>query len=148
MSIGWETTEGLRTDSLAGDVDSHNIVCSWCAQAHVSIHACDFTNGYVQGQEIDRNLVIVFQLKAFQKHELQAEILASHVPVYGAKDAGRGLWRSLGRSRSHELCVARILGCQRRTLYLEDKTRTPAPTSRLKTTLSEHNQSLRTRNTA
>ena len=33
-----------RTDSPAGDVDSHNIVCSWCAQAHVSTHACDFTN--------------------------------------------------------------------------------------------------------
>ena len=32
-----ETTEG-RTDSPAGDVDSHNIVCSWCAQADVSIH--------------------------------------------------------------------------------------------------------------
>ena len=40
----FETPEGLRTDSPAGDVGSHNIVCSWCAQAHVSIHACDFTN--------------------------------------------------------------------------------------------------------
>ena len=42
----FETTEGLRTDS-------HNVVFSWCAQAHVSIHAGDFTNGYIlQGQEI------------------------------------------------------------------------------------------------
>ena len=49
----FETTEGLRTDSPAGDVDSHNVVCSWCAQARVSIHAGDFTNGYIlQGQEI------------------------------------------------------------------------------------------------
>ena len=39
------TEEHLRTDSPAGDVDSHNIVCSWCAQAHVSIHARDVTNG-------------------------------------------------------------------------------------------------------
>ena len=53
----FETTEGLRTDSPAGDVDSHNIVCSWCAQAHVSIHSCDFTNGYFQGREIDRILL-------------------------------------------------------------------------------------------
>ena len=29
----FQTTEGLRTDSPAGDVDSHDIVCSWCAQA-------------------------------------------------------------------------------------------------------------------
>ena len=41
-----ETTEGLRTDSPAGDGGSHNIVCSWCARAHVPIHTCDFTNGY------------------------------------------------------------------------------------------------------
>ena len=37
-----KTTDGVRTDSPAGDVDSHNIVCSWCAQAYVTIHACDF----------------------------------------------------------------------------------------------------------
>ena len=48
------TMERLRTDSPAGDVDSHNIVCSWREQAHVSIHSCDFTNGHFQGQEIDR----------------------------------------------------------------------------------------------
>ena len=50
-------TEGLRTDSPADDVDSHNVVCRWCAQAHVSVHRCDFTNGYFQGQEIDRILL-------------------------------------------------------------------------------------------
>ena len=37
--------------------DSHSIVSSWCAQAHASFHACDFTNGYFQGQEIDRILL-------------------------------------------------------------------------------------------
>ena len=52
-----ETTEGLRADPLAGSMDSNNIVCSWCAQAHVSSHSCDFTNGYSQGQEIDRILL-------------------------------------------------------------------------------------------
>ena len=38
-------------------MDSHNICCSWCAQALVSIHSCNFTNGYSQGQEIDRILL-------------------------------------------------------------------------------------------
>ena len=57
----FETTEGLRTDSLrtdspAADVDSHNIVCSWCAQAHISLRCCGFTNGYFQGRETDRLL--------------------------------------------------------------------------------------------
>ena len=39
-----ETTEGFLTDPPAGDVDSHNIVCSWCAQAHVFTHSCDSTS--------------------------------------------------------------------------------------------------------
>ena len=69
----FDTTEGLRTDSPVGDVDSHNIICSWCAQAHVSIHSRDFKTGYFQGQEIDRCLLYVFQLKVSQKKELQAE---------------------------------------------------------------------------
>ena len=55
-----ETTEGLRTDSPAGDVDSHNVACSWCAQAHISIHSCGFTNGCFQAQEIDRILLYRF----------------------------------------------------------------------------------------
>ena len=44
----FKTTERFRTDSAAGDVDSHNIVCSH--------HSCDFTHGYFQGLEIDRIL--------------------------------------------------------------------------------------------
>ena len=76
----FETTEGLRTDSPAGDVDSHNIVCSWCAQAHVLIHSCDFTNGYFRGQEIDR--ILMYRIPAegvSQKKELQAEKFWPHV---------------------------------------------------------------------
>ena len=36
----------VRTDYPAGDVDAYNVVCSWCAQVHVSIHSCDFTTVY------------------------------------------------------------------------------------------------------
>ena len=92
----FETTEGPRTDSSAGDVDSHNIVCSWCAQAHVSIHSCDFTNGYFQGQEVDRILLYRMPAEGFpEKGIAGGEILASRVPNYGTKDAGRGLWLRL-----------------------------------------------------
>ena len=78
--------EGLR------DVDSYNIVCSWCAQAHVSIHSCNFTNGYFQGQEVDR--IWLYRVPAEGTPEegiAGGEILASHVPVNGRRDAGRGL---------------------------------------------------------
>ena len=77
-------------------MDSHNIVCSWCAQAHVSIHACDFTNEYFQGQEIDRTLLYRIPAEGIQEEgNAGGEILVSRVPVYGAKDAGRGLWLRL-----------------------------------------------------
>ena len=88
-----ETTEGLLADSPAGDVDSHNIVCSRCAQAHVSIHSCDFTNGCFQGQEIDR--ILLYRIPAGGIPEdgvAGGAILASRAGVYGTKDAGRGLW--------------------------------------------------------
>ena len=76
-----ETTEGLRTDPLAGDVDSPNIFCSWCAQAHVSIHSCDFTNGYSQGQEIDRILLYLIPKEGVTS----GAILLSRLPIYGTK---------------------------------------------------------------
>ena len=153
----FETTEGLRTGSPAGDVDSHNIVCSWCAQAHVSIHECVLQTDIFKGKKS-------IESKVSQKKELQAgEMLASRVPVYGTNDAGRGLWLRLkntckqfnfslnqilptlftlrseeskiiavmpsnvddllygsspGRSRSHELCVATILGWQKKNTVL------------------------------
>ena len=92
----FETTEGLRTDSSARDVDSHNIVCSWCAQAHASSHSCDFTNGYFQGQEIDRILLYRVPAEGIPEEGIAGgEILASRVPNYGTKDAGRGLWLRL-----------------------------------------------------
>ena len=89
----FDTTEGLRTDSPVGDMDLHNIVCSWCALAHVSIHSCDFTNGSFQGQEIDRILLYLIPAEGIPEEGIAGgDILASRVPIYGTKDAGRGLW--------------------------------------------------------
>ena len=89
----FETTEGLRTDSPAGDLDSHNIVCSCCAQAHASIHACGFTNGYFQGQEIGRTLLYRIPAKGIPEEGVASgSILSSRVPIDGTNDAERGLW--------------------------------------------------------
>ena len=68
----------------------------WCAQAHVSIHLCDFTNGYFQGQEIHRILLFRIPAEGIPEEGISGEeILASRVPVCGTKDAGRGLWLRL-----------------------------------------------------
>ena len=101
----FETTQGRRTDSPTGDVDSHSAVRSWCGQAHVSIHTCDFTNGYFQGQEVDRILLYKIPAEDIPEEGITGgEILTSRVPVYGAKDAGRGLWRRVKNTRKQFGC--------------------------------------------
>ena len=57
--------------------------CSWCAQAHVSIHSCDILLYRIPAEGIPEEGIAV------------GEILASRVPVYDTKDAGRGLWPPL-----------------------------------------------------
>ena len=53
----FETTEGLRASSPAANVNAHTTECNWCAEGHISIRSCDFTNGYFQGRETDRHLL-------------------------------------------------------------------------------------------
>ena len=43
----FEDQEGLRTDSPAGDVDSHNLVFSWCASNNVKIRSAYISNAYL-----------------------------------------------------------------------------------------------------
>ena len=60
--------------------------------AHVSIHSCDFTNGYFQGEEIDRILLYRIPVEGIRELGVASgAIVASRVPVYGATNAGRGL---------------------------------------------------------
>ena len=55
----FETTERLRTDSPAGDVDSHRLTFPF-------MHAISRT-GTFKDQKVTESWCIVFQLKAFQK---------------------------------------------------------------------------------
>ena len=71
----FETTEGLRTDSLVADVDSHNVVCSW----------------YFRGQEIHRILLYRIPAECIPEEGIAGgPILGSRVPIHGTTDAGRG----------------------------------------------------------
>ena len=80
----FETTEGLRADPPAGNVDSHNIFCSWYPQAHVSIHSCDFTCGNSQGQKIDR--ILLYRMPKIRSYKWSNFGFASTHQLYnGAK---------------------------------------------------------------
>ena len=66
----------------------------------VGVHKCFFQlmrailrNGYFQGQGMDRILLYRIPAEGIPRERIVGgEILASRVPVYGTKDAGRGLW--------------------------------------------------------
>ena len=94
----WKPRDDGRTSHRFSSwyVDSHNIVCSWCPQAHVSIHSCDFfrMDTFKEKKSIE-SCCTVLQPKVFLKKEVQAEILGLRVSICGTKDAGRGLWRRL-----------------------------------------------------
>ena len=87
----FEDADDLRTDSLAGDVDAHNLVFSWCASNHVRIKSADSSSAYLQGKQNDR--VILYRIP---KGGIPGEgveegaVIAARVPIYGTKDAGRG----------------------------------------------------------
>ena len=52
-----------------------------------------FTNGYFQGQDNDRILLYRIPAEGIPEEGIAGgAILASRVPIYGTKDAGRGLW--------------------------------------------------------
>ena len=74
----------------------------WCAQAHVLTHSCDYTKGHFQGQEIDRILLYRIPAEGIPEEGIPGgAIWASRVPVYGTKDAGRGLWLRLKNTCKH-----------------------------------------------
>ena len=79
---------------------------SWCEQAHVSIHLCDFTNGYFQGQEIYRIMLCRIPAEGIPEEGIAGgEILASRVPVTVRKmqeeDCGFDQKTRLNSSDSH-----------------------------------------------
>ena len=115
-----ETLRPLRVyvlTHLPADVDSHNIVCSWCAQTHVSLRSCDVANGYIQGREIDRLMLYRIPAGGIPEEGIPGgAILASLVQIYGTKDAGRGLWIRLKENVSSFWFFESNLACEMTSL--------------------------------
>jgi hypothetical protein len=92
----FEDTEDLRTDSPTGDVDSHNLVFSWCAANKVRIKMADISNAYLQGKEVDRILLYKIPRGGIPEEGIEeGAVIAARVPIYGTKDAGRDFWSKL-----------------------------------------------------
>ena len=79
----FDETDGLRTDSLTGDVDAHNLVLSWCAANKVKIKSADIKSACLQ--RIPKGGIPEGGIN-------EGDVLAARVPIYGTRDAGRGSW--------------------------------------------------------
>ena len=99
----YEETDGLRTDSPAGDVDAHNVIFSWRAAHHVRIKSADISNAYLQGKEVDRIILYKIPKGGIPERDIpEGTVLAARVSIYGTQDAGRGFWLKL-RDEMHHL---------------------------------------------
>ena len=69
-----------------GEVCACNISYNCCAQAHVSVHSCDFTSGYFQEQENDRILLYRISVDGISEEIVTGGAMsASCVTVYDTK---------------------------------------------------------------
>ena len=92
----FEDTDGIRTDSPAGDVDSHNLVFSCAASHKWKLKSADISNAYLQGKGVDRVILYRIPKGGIPGRGIpEGAIIAARVPIYGTKDAGRGFWLQL-----------------------------------------------------
>ena len=75
----FETTEGLRMDSPAGDVDSHNRVCSGVHRLMFPVTRTTSRTDSFKDKKLIESCCTVSQLKVFRKKELQVKQFWLHV---------------------------------------------------------------------
>ena len=101
----YEETDGLRTDSPAGDVDAHNIVFSWCAAHKVRIKSADISNTSLHGKEVDRIILYKIPKGGIPERDIpEGTVLAARVPIYGRRMDTRCRKRFLAQAQGRDAC--------------------------------------------
>ena len=89
----------VRSDSPTCDVEGQNLIFSFAACHNLPVRSADITNAYFQGQELDRILLFKQPPGGLPDPDLPEDAhLLARVPIYGARDAGRGFWKALRNS--------------------------------------------------
>ena len=83
-----------RTDSPTADKEGMFIVFSFASSRKLKIRSADLDHGYFQGERLSKPVIMRQPKEGIPDLPSDARIL-SWVPVYGTKDAGRGLWRRM-----------------------------------------------------
>ena len=89
-----EESLGIRTDSPTCELEGLRLIISWAAGTKNILKCADITSAYFQGQELDRLMLLRPPQDGLGGAPADGA-LAARMPVYGTRDAGRGLWKKI-----------------------------------------------------
>ena len=91
-------------------MDSVFLVLSFASPRRLRIRSGDFDHGYFQGERFSKPLVLCQPHGGLPDPKVKpGDRMLAFVPIYGIRDAGRGLWRSIRRVSAHEGCAEDFL---------------------------------------
>ena len=81
-----------RSDSPTAEKEAVLIICSFASSRKLVIKSFDLDHGYFQGEKLDKPLILRQPKGGLPDKSIdpEARVLA-FVPIYGTRDAGRGL---------------------------------------------------------
>ena len=104
-----EESLGIRTDSPTCELEGLRLIISWAAGTRRTLKCADITSAYFQGQELDRLMLLKPPPDGLEGVPDGGALIA-RMPVYGTRDAGRGLWKKIRqRFKAHGLRENRIM---------------------------------------
>ena len=89
-----EESLGIRTDSPTCELEGLRLIISWAAGTKKVLKCADITSAYFQGQELDRLMLLRPPQDGLEGVPADGALIA-RMPVYGTRDAGRGLWKKI-----------------------------------------------------
>ena len=92
------STQFGRADSPTADKEAVFLVLSFASSRGLKICSGDLDHGYFQGERLSKPLLLKPPKGGLPDSSIQeSDRLLAFVPIYGTKDAGRGLWRRVRR---------------------------------------------------
>ena len=87
-----------RSDSPTAEKEGMFLVFSFASSRKLIIKVGDLDHGYFQGEKLSKPLILKQPKSGLPDPKIQPDDrLLAFVPIYGTRDAGRGLWRRIRR---------------------------------------------------
>ena len=85
-----------RSDSPTADREAVFLAISFATSRKLKIRSGDLDHGYFQGEKLSRPLLLRQPKGGLPDDKSKLyDMMLAQVPIYGARDAGRGLWRRI-----------------------------------------------------